>query len=153
MPHDVISRRAADRPSAPWADVALRAVRAYLGAGTREEAAAVTAADARLHVSGYSPLAGEFVGRQALLGWRARLIGETCGRFTLVREGPVRRSGDRVVVRVRERMAWGDAESLIRVTVLARVEDDRVVELSIRPEGDSLDRLMRRRPSVRLPAG
>lgn len=44
-------------------------------------------------------------------------------------------------------MVWGDAESEIRITVLARVEDERVIELSIRPLHGSLDRLMRRKPA------
>jgi hypothetical protein len=129
-------------------DAFLEVVRAYLGAGTSEDAVRMTAPGAMLHVSGASPLAGEYRGREGLLGWRARLICETRGRFGLLRHGPVTRAGDRMVVRLRERVAWGDRDAVVRMTVLARMRGGRLVELSIRPEGDALDRLMRRRPAT-----
>jgi hypothetical protein len=122
-----------------------RVIDAYLGRGDAGSAEAMTAPDACLRMLGSSELAGEYRGRQGLLGWRQRLIHATRGRFELLDVHEVAGARDRVAAMVHERLTCGECEESVGLKLSARVESGRLTELTITPE-PALDRLLRSSP-------
>jgi ketosteroid isomerase-like protein len=96
--------------------------------GDPDAATAIWADDVIHHVPGRSPLAGDFVGKQAFLDHYGRIFAELGGTIEVVKFHDVLVSEEHAVALVKERAVRGERSLEFNRVVVYHLRDGRITE-------------------------